>query len=312
LTPEIVGAAAGATPGPNGGLHLLTGGTGFVGRQILRSLLKAGCRVRVVVRSSAAFSAEAAGDNVEVVVTENIFRESREGLARIVDGTDTLIHAAWYAEPGQYLQSPLNLDCLAGTMELARAFQASGGRRFVGVGTCFEYDLSVGYLRISTPLRPETPYAACKAAAFFSLSSFFEQSGVEFAWCRLFYLFGEGEDERRLVPKLHARLAAGESVELTTGAEVRDYIDVRDAGSIIAGVATGDIVGPVNVCSGVPVTIRQLAEGIADRYGARDLLRWGIWPNDAPFIVGEVGPGVDPSRVRTKPDFDEPRIRPIS
>ena len=34
----------------------------------------------------------------------------------------------------------------------------------------------------------------------------FPGSGVEFAWCRLFYLYGEGEDPRRLVPYVRAQL----------------------------------------------------------------------------------------------------------
>jgi len=50
------------------------------------------------------------------------------------------------------------------------------------------------------------------------------------AWCRLFYLHGEGEDARRLVPYLRAKLIAGEPAELTSGKQIRDYLDVRDAG----------------------------------------------------------------------------------
>ena len=113
--------------------------------------------------------------------------------------------------------------------------------------------------------------------------------GVEFAWCRLFYLYGEGEDERRLVPYLRAKLEAGKPAELSSGEQIRDYLDVGDAGRMIAEAALGPVQGPVNICSGIPVTIRQFAERIADEFGRRDLLRFGARPEnltDPPRVVG--------------------------
>ena len=174
-------------------------------------------------------------------------------------------------------------------MRLAQGAAQAKVRRFVGIGTCFEYDLSVGHLSVETALQPSTPYAEAKAAAFTALSRSLPQQGVEFAWCRLFYLYGEGEDERRLVPYLRARLRAGEPAELTSGKQIRDYLDVRDAGRMIVEAALGTVQGPVNICSGIPTTIRQLAERIADEYGRRDLLRFGARPDnlvDPPCIVG--------------------------
>jgi dTDP-6-deoxy-L-talose 4-dehydrogenase (NAD+) len=137
---------------------------------------------------------------VTIVETPDLFSESFDRLLDYLQGVDTLIHAAWYAEPGKYLASPLNVDCLAGTLCLAQAFRQAGGRRFVGVGTCFEYDLSAEILTTDTPLRPLSLYAACKAAAYEVLGRLLPAAGVEFVWCRLFYLYGEGEDPRRLVP----------------------------------------------------------------------------------------------------------------
>ena len=81
-----------------------------------------------------------------------------------------MIHVAWYVEPGKYLDSPKNLDCLIGTLALAKGAVNANVSRFVGIGTCFEYDLKEGYLSTDTPLRPLTPYAAAKASAFITLS----------------------------------------------------------------------------------------------------------------------------------------------
>lgn len=268
---------------------LLTGASGFVGRQILKYLAEQDLRVTIVVRNydEAIFRDCLSIDHV--ITTPDIFFESTEWWADKLSGIDTVIHAAWYADPGGYLESPKNLDCLLGTLKIAQGAIASGVRRFIGIGTCFEYDLSFGTLSVQTPLRPSSPYAGAKAATYMALSNLLPPRGVEFAWCRLFYLYGDGEDERRLVPYIRSKLKAGLAVELTSGNQIRDYLNVADAGSMIVMTSIGNVQGAINICSGVPITVRKLVENIADEYGRRDLLRFGVRPNnliDPAYVVG--------------------------
>ncbi|MGI8525059.1 MAG: NAD-dependent epimerase/dehydratase family protein [Pseudolabrys sp.] len=227
----------------------------------------------------------------DVAATSDLWNESDQWMVQAFSGVDTVIHAAWYAEPGQYLNSAKNFECLAGTLRLSQAAMRTKLRRFVGIGTCFEYDLSAGDLSVRTTLMPATPDALAKVATFTALSESLPRLGVEFAWRRLFYLHGEGEgeDERRLAPYLRARLEAGEPAELSSGDQIRDYLDITDAARMIAETALGPMQGPVNICSGVPVTIRQIPEQIADHYGRRDLLKFGARPEnltDPPRVVG--------------------------
>jgi dTDP-6-deoxy-L-talose 4-dehydrogenase (NAD+) len=271
------------------GTVLLTGATGFVGRQVLRSLRGRGVPVRVVVREGSQDRLEDAAALAGVVTTRDLFAEDARWWAAACEGVDTVLHVAWYAEPGRYLQSPKNLDCLAGTVQLARGAVAAGVRRFVGVGTCFEYELAGGLLSVDTPLRPLSPYAGAKAAAFMALCRFLPQEGVEFAWCRLFYLHGEGEDARRLVPYIRAMLAAGQPAQLTAGNQVRDFLEVTQAARMLVDAALSPAQGALNICSGVPVTVRALAEQIADAHGRRDLLHFGARAEnlvDPPRVVG--------------------------
>ena len=268
---------------------LLTGATGFVGRQVLRALRERGETVRAVIRSGTQCRLENVDSIESIVDTQDLFAVDDQWWAVACRGVDTVIHVAWYVEPGQYLQSAKNLDCLAGTLQLAKGAAQAGVRRFIGIGTCFEYDLGGGVLSIDTPLQPLTPYAGAKAAAFMALSQWLPAQGVEFSWCRLFYLYGEGEDARRLVPYLRDRLAAGKPAELTSGSQIRDFIDVCEAGRMIVETALSAEQGAVNICSGVAVTVRHFAEQIADEYGRRDLLEFGARPEnlvDPPCVVG--------------------------
>jgi dTDP-6-deoxy-L-talose 4-dehydrogenase (NAD+) len=268
---------------------LLTGATGFVGRHVLRALIKRGVQVSVIVRDEK-HSLLSEHDCIKSIVTSpNLFAESSEWWANVCKDIDTVIHLAWYAEHGKYIQSSKNIDCLIGTMQLAKGAVEAGLRRFIGIGTCLEYDLTGGRLSTETPLRPLTTYAGTKVAAFTALSNWLPQEKVEFAWCRLFYLFGDGEDPRRLVPYLHSKLAAGELAELTSGSKIRDFLDVQDAAEMIVNVALSDRQGPINICSGIPTTIRQISHKIADTYGRHDLLKFGVRLEnifDPPCVVG--------------------------
>ncbi|WP_295434387.1 NAD(P)-dependent oxidoreductase [uncultured Thiodictyon sp.] len=267
---------------------LLTGAGGFVGRQVMRYLAEQGHPLRLVLRSGSPASAQLS-QGAEVIETPDLFQEGSEWWLAALTGVDTVVHLAWYTEPGKYLQSELNLECLSGTIELARASIQAGVRRVVGIGTCAEYDLAQGMLQTDTPLNPQTLYAACKASVFQVLCQLLPTAGVEYAWCRLFYLYGEGEDPRRLVPYLRRQLSAGEPAELTSGNQIRDFLDVREAGAMIAKAALAERQGPINICSGIPISVRQLAERIADEYGHRDLLRFGARLDnlfDPPCVVG--------------------------
>jgi nucleoside-diphosphate-sugar epimerase len=263
---------------------LLTGSTGFVGRQVLLQLHKRGIHPRLICRSDKAISGQ-------LIHTPDLFAESVDWWANTLKGVDTIIHCAWYAEPGKYLQSPLNFDCLHGTIEMAKGAVSTGVKRFVGIGTCAEYDVSAGDISIDTPLNPTTIYAACKASAFLTLSQFLPLHGVAFSWCRLFYLYGDGEHPQRLVPYLKNKLSNNQPAELTSGNQVRDFIDVKDAALMIVETALGNTTGPVNICSGKGVTVRQLAEQIAGE--KKHLLKFGARPDNAfdpPRVVGVIAP----------------------
>jgi nucleoside-diphosphate-sugar epimerase len=271
------------------GIVLLTGATGFVGRQVLRILGDRGGLVRIVLREGKQSQLASLNSIEKIVTTPDLFAENVGWWVDACRDVETLIHVAWYAEPGKYLQSSKNLDCLIGTLQLGKGAALAGVKRFVGIGTCSEYDVAEGKLSVQTPLRPLTPYAGAKAAAFTALSRWLPEQGVEFAWCRLFYLYGPDEDERRLVPYLRAKLMAGEPAELTNGEQIRDYLDVQEAGRMIVETAFSREQGPVNICSGTPITVRQLAEQIADEYGRRDLLRFGARPDnlvEPPCVLG--------------------------
>ncbi len=267
---------------------LVTGASGFVGQHVLGVLEEEDVELHLVLRD--AHRQLVSTPNVKrITTTPDLFSESEDWWEGVLQGVDTIVHLAWYVEPGHYLDSPRNLDCLIGSVNLGRAAAKAKVRRFIGVGTCFEYDLSPGFLSVETPLNPLTLYAASKTALFMTLSQWFQHHNTEFAWGRLFYLYGDGEDKRRFVPYVRSQLEAGLTADLGSGDQVRDFINVEKAAEILSQIILGEHRGPINVCSGVPTTIKDFAEKIAAESGRTDLLNFGARSNesfDPAFIVG--------------------------
>ncbi len=224
-----------------------------------------------------------------MIECDDVFAQSADWWADHLADQDIVLHLAWYAEPGRYQMSPKNFDCLSGTLAMARGAASANLARFVAVGTCLEYDLSAGAVGPHTPLAPQSPYAAAKAACGLALGQMLPLAEVSFLWARLFYLHGAEEDPRRLVAYLHRQLQAGEVAELSSGMQLRDFLDVEVAAQMLVQETLGERTGAVNISSGEGIRVRQLAERIADEHGRRDLLRFGArpdHPDDPPEVIG--------------------------
>lgn len=266
---------------------LLTGATGFVGRSIHRYLVRRGHKVRAIVRPDALVRLAVPADSI--VETPDIFARDADWFAEACEGVDAVIHAAWYVEHGRYLHAPENADCVQGSFALAQGAVRAGVRHVIGVGTCMEYRLPSESLSVDAPLQPANFYAACKLATFHMMLQWFALNETRFSWCRLFYLHGEGEHPDRIGAYLHRQLRAGERATLSAGTQLRDFLDVCAAGAMIAHVVDSGQPGVINICSGIPLTIRAFAEQIADGYGRRDLLQFGSRlpvPGDPAAVVG--------------------------
>lgn len=268
---------------------LVIGATGFVGSQIVAGLLRHGDDVCAIVRPGSHRGTVAEIPGVHFLEADVL---TPDGRARIANsGCDVCIHAAWFVEPGNYLASLTNIDFLCATVELARIAAAAGFRRFVGVGTCFEYDLSAGYLSEKSRLGPAHLYSAAKASSYLALKELGAVTGMEIAWARLFYLYGPREHPARLVPSLARALLRGEETRCTLGRQVRDFLHVEDAGDAIAAVAHSDLIDAVNIGSGEPTTVADVVHRLASLCGRPDLVRLGALPyspGDPMFICADV------------------------
>lgn len=262
---------------------LVTGGTGFIGRQVVSQLLNKDYEVHIIVSDidsqMPATVLQHKLDLMDVKCINHFFKEHK---------FTNLIHLAWYTGAKCH-SSNINLDWVISTLNLLSQFKINGGKVFLGAGSVSEYDFSYGYLiEDKTPLNSPSLYGQSKAAIYKMGQNYSKQNDIDFKWARVFNLYGPYEKTSRLMPSVINSMLKNEDVKVSDCLKIQDYLHVFDTASGIIDLFESNINGAVNICSGTPIKLRNIVEKIAEMTSFKGNILWGAIPTsfDDPLIVG--------------------------
>src|SRR3989344_2449364 len=247
---------------------LVTGATGFIGRQSISPLLDRGYEVHAL------FATEPVESDSRVIWHKaDLLGESTASLCAEVQATH-LLNVAWYVDPKDYKTSSENTRWADATLSLMRAFQENGGTRAVLAGTCMEYDWTVPQDVLSedtSPIAPATPYGIAKHETHLACEVYAKDNGFSLAWGRIFFLYGPHEAQGRLVPQIIHALLDDKTPPIAAGGLVRDYSHVADIAGAFAALVDSDVRGAVNIASGNAITLKDIGVAVAEIAGKTDL-----------------------------------------
>jgi GDP-L-fucose synthase len=277
---------------------VVTGGAGFLGRTVLARLEARGCRDVIVPRRREY-------DLTHEADVARLYSDARPQvvihLAAEVGGI-----GANMANPGRYFFA--NMAMALHLIEHARINRL---RRFIQVGTICAYpkftpvpfreeELWNGY-----PEETNAPYGVAKKSALVMLDAYHRQYGLESAYVLPVNLYGPHDnfdlESSHVIPALIRKCvtavdAGAASIECWgTGQVSREFLYVDDAGEGI--VRAAEVLGeptPVNLGTGVEITIKDLVELIARLSGFKGELRWNASKPD-----GQPRRCLDTSRARS-------------
>ncbi|MCR8643448.1 NAD(P)-dependent oxidoreductase [Paenibacillus sp. N1-5-1-14] len=261
---------------------LVTGGSGWIGRYVIRELLRKGYNVHATYHRSKPADLACTWHQV------NLLRDAEVAELIHLVKPSYLVHLAWEAVPPKCYEALNNYYWVQASMGLMRHFAENGGERVFVAGTCAEYEWVDGFLTENgSNLSFQTPYALCKNTFRIWLESYAAQMCVSLCWGRIFHMYGPHESGSRLVSSLITSLLKGESAKCTHGKQSRDFMYVEDVARAVVELIGSGVEGIVNIGSGTPLAIKQIATGIGARLGRLDLIKFGQIPLPAhePMLV---------------------------
>lgn len=235
----------------------ITGASGFIGRHLLPLLIQNGHEVIAVVRDAK----KVADLNINCRIVEyEINNESADAFTAF-DKPDALLHLAWGGLPDYKSSHHIDTE-LPMHYKFIKLMIESGLKQVAVIGTCFEYGMQSGELCEELETRANNSYGYAKDALRKQLQFLQSEHNFNLTWMRLFYVYGEDQPDNTLYSQLRLAASRREAIfNMSSGEQLRDYLHINDVVQKIAKlVCMNKNVGIVNVCSGIPISVRRLVE----------------------------------------------------
>jgi dTDP-glucose 4,6-dehydratase len=265
---------------------LVTGGCGFIGSNFIRYVLQADPQITVLNFDKLTYAGNLA--NLDDLSDDPRYRFVRGDITdrdavrqAIGTGIAGIINFAAESHVDRSIldSGPFVRTNVLGTQVLLDVARQSGVPRYLQVSTDEVYGSlgPAGYFTEATPLAPNSPYAASKAAADLLVLSYVHTFGLPALITRCSNNYGPYQFPEKLIPLFLSNLMRDEPVPVYgDGLNVRDWIHVRDHCAALERVWRRGGVGEVyNVGGHCERTNLELTHALLEAVGKpRSLIRY--------------------------------------
>lgn len=297
---------------------LVTGGAGFIGSHYVRQKLAAGFQVTVIDKLT--YAGNRANLPIEseglTFVRDDVC--SREKMQALASWSDAIVHFAAESHVDRSVGSGADFarTNVLGAQVMLEAAVAVGVRKVVLVSTDEVYgSINEGSWTESSPLLPNSPYAASKAGADLIARAYSQTHGLDVSITRCSNNYGPRQHPEKMIPRFVTNLLEKVPIPLYgDGENVREWIHVDDHCRAIDLVLEDGQPGAIYNVGGHPMSNLRLTNRILEICESK--------PSMIHHVADRLGHdrrySVDDSRIRTElgwepaVDFDDGLIETIN
>ena len=256
--------------------YLVTGGGGFVGSNIVQTLLERGERVRVLDNFATGRQQNLADLANEIELIEGDIRDPQV-TARAVAGVDYVLHQAALGSVPRSVQDPITSNDVNvnGTLNMLWAAKQAGVKRFVTASSSSVYG-NTPQLPKEEAMSPNpiSPYAVSKLACERYTMSFHAVYGLPTVALRYFNVFGPKQDPlsqyAAVIPRFITAIKKGEApVVYGDGEQSRDFTFIENVvqANLLACTAPAAPGQFMNIACGDRYSLNTLLQLLAEIIG---------------------------------------------
>ncbi len=279
---------------------LVTGATGFIGCYLSKCLVQQRIETYGLGRTASAQTLPAGVKPVPVDIQqpEAVFAALEQVRP------DRVVHlaAAGVTEPFLPIDHAVEVN-VRGTINLLEASEKVGVRRLVHVGTAYERPAA------ETARGPGNPYVASKLGAWSFWHAFTHEHGLNSIALRLFHVYGPGQSVRGLVAAAIMAALRGETLPMTGGEQLRDFVYITDiVQALVAAVTTLEFsTQTYDIGTGVGRSVKSVVAQVfeqIDGAGSYELGALPYRPNEEMVLVAQPAPARYDLGWTAKVDFE--------
>lgn len=259
----------------------VTGGTGFVGANVVRRLIERGDEVHLLQRPSANYWRLEDVRSAVVIHDAPIADQAKVAAAIESIRPAVILHLATEGAYESQSDARRIADTnVMGTLNLLQAACDCGVALFVNVGSSSEYGFKDDPMSEDDVLEPNSYYSVFKAAQTHLTAVTSRLQELPAVTFRLFSIYGPWEEPTRLIPTLIRRARSGETLEMVAPEIARDFVYVDDVVEALVDFdKLGELRGEVfNLGSGRQTTLADVVEAVQATVGDGSDVRWGAFP----------------------------------
>jgi len=249
---------------------LITGGAGFIGSNLARTLLSRSDTVRILDNFATGRRDNLMDIAGDIELFEADLRDPA-AVSRAAKGAAIVYHLAALGSVPRSMQNPVETHDVNvnGTLNVLVAARSSGARVVLASSSSVYGDSKQLPQHEGLPLRPISPYAASKATGELYCHAFGRAYGLETACLRYFNVFGPRQDPKSqyaaAIPLfVSALLADTPPTIFGDGEQSRGFTYVEDVVDATIRAGTRKLAGPLvaNISSHAAVTVNHVVQTI--------------------------------------------------